>query len=632
MDRIFIGFKLFLSLSILFFITNIFYAQEWQSSIVYYNGDKLVYISDSAGNRIPDFSYAGYKNGEAELPYVETVKIIEPVEGDNTEHIQNAINELARLPLNASGFRGALLLKAGVYRISGTIYLNESGIVLRGEGDGEDTTSNTIIYAVGNYPHQRSVIIAGGGNITRWADRVENSTTKIIDDYVFVGAFKFRVENPSLFKQGDNIIIYHPATDAWLDAVDRGGTASDPGWTIYDGINIVYNRYIEKIIGDTIFIDAPVFYTLNKNLSESYVYKYSREGIKTNIGIENLRVDIEANDLPTNSNGNENHAWQAIELMQIEDAWVKKCTAIHFGQSGFRTSTASRITIDSCKAIDPISRITGERRYNFNLYHASQLILVKNCYARYGRHDFVSNGTSTVSGCVFYNNVSEYTYSSSEGHRWWSQGLLYDNILFKSPNYSYVLALYNRGDKGTGHGWGAVNSVAWNCKVENSKNIIIQKPPTAQNYAIGCMAGKVSGLKVDGALFVQPEGYIEGTNREGLNPSSLYIAQLNERRNYTSVQSEKQTLPSEFNLNYNYPNPFNPSTIISYNLYEDNYVNVAVYSILGEKICALVDQFQKAGYYKIKFDANSFNLCSGVYLCRIIAGNNSKTIPMLLSK
>ena len=60
-------------------------AQSWQSEIVYLDeNENLVYESDDEGNRIADFSFAGYKNGNEEIPFVPIVKTISPVEGDNT--------------------------------------------------------------------------------------------------------------------------------------------------------------------------------------------------------------------------------------------------------------------------------------------------------------------------------------------------------------------------------------------------------------------------------------------------------------------------------------------------------------------------------------------------------------------
>ena len=114
-------------------------AQGWHSELVQSDETgKLIYSSDEEGNRIPDFSYAGYRNSEEDLPGIETVSTISPVTGDNTAHIQEAIDALGSRDPDVNGFRGALFLEAGVYEIAGTLYLNYSGVVLRGAGDGED--------------------------------------------------------------------------------------------------------------------------------------------------------------------------------------------------------------------------------------------------------------------------------------------------------------------------------------------------------------------------------------------------------------------------------------------------------------------------------------------------------------
>ncbi|MBI5475264.1 MAG: peptidoglycan-binding protein [Ignavibacteriales bacterium] len=535
----------------LFIFIEFCFSQTWQSNLVKYNdGLRLQYTADSTGNRIPDFSFAGYKNGTVPIPYINVVDSVSPVSGDNTMNIQNAINRVAALPLDANGFRGALLLKAGKYNVSGTLLLNASGIVLRGVGEGSDSISNTIIYATGDSLTQPTVLVAGGGksgsNSSAWSGSL-TTNVNITTDTIFVGENSFQVANVSQFAVGDNIIIVHPKTMEWLRAVNFGDVPNDTGAASYWAsvtIPILYNRFITGISGDTITIDAPVYNNLVRSLSQSYIYKTNRSGILTNIGIENLRVDIinPYNQLPTVNGDELHHAQDAIWLGKIEDAWVRHCTTLHFVQSGFKTSIATRVTIDSCTAIDPISIITGERRYNFNTYIASQLILFSNCYARYARHAFVSNGTTTVSGIVFYNCISEGSYNATEGHRLWSQGMLYDN--FKDINTkvslsNFVLGLYNRGNYGSGHGWAAVHSVAWNCNVGISQ-IIIQKPPTAQNYAIGCV-GVVSG---DGP-FNHPEGYIEGSNVAGLEPLSLYKAQLYERMN------PPQILKHEVNSGWN---------------------------------------------------------------------------------
>ncbi|MCX6142446.1 MAG: T9SS type A sorting domain-containing protein [Ignavibacteriales bacterium] len=612
-------------------------AQTWQSKIVRTGpAGKLEYVADKEGNRIPDFSYAGYKNGSVPIPAITVMDSVSPIAGDNTSSIQTAINRVASRPLDVNGFRCALLLKAGKYRVSGTLLLNASGVVLRGVGEGSDTLSNTIIYATGDSAHQPTVLIAGGGNSgsnsSAWSGSL-TSNVNIISDSVHVGDRTFQVTDAGPFAVGDNIIILHPKTTAWLRAIDFGGVPNDTGTSSYwagQSLPIPYNRFITALTGATITIDAPVFTTIVRSLSQSYIYKTNRSGILTNIGIENLRIDIvNPYGQASTVDGDENHhAQDAIWLGKIEDAWVRHCTTLHFVQSGFKTSVATRVTVDSCTAIDPISIITGERRYNFNTYTASQLILFSNCYARYARHACVSNGTSSVSGIVFYNCTSEGSFNSSEGHRLWSQGMLYDNYVdvnTKVSLSSYVLGLYNRGNYGSGHGWAAVHSVAWNCTTGVSR-IILQKPPTAQNYAIGCV-GVVTGA----GPFTGVQGYIEGTSVSGLTPTSLYKAQLAERLSGTTgVERSGPPTPERVSLEQNYPNPFNPATNFEFRLSNFGFVTLRIFDVLGRGVATLVNEMRPAGVYTIPWDASSFP--SGVYFCRLQTERWTETKKLVLAK
>ena len=94
----------------LIFVSNAIHAQYESSILFHNNSNQLVYVSDTDGNHIPDYSYVGYRNGDEALPDVAVVKEISPVAGDNTAHIQAAIDEVEALPLNANGHRGTLLL------------------------------------------------------------------------------------------------------------------------------------------------------------------------------------------------------------------------------------------------------------------------------------------------------------------------------------------------------------------------------------------------------------------------------------------------------------------------------------------------------------------------------------------
>src|SRR3954462_6276716 len=97
---------------------------------------KLVYKTTPAGDRIMDFSYAGYRGGGVALPDVPVKRSVQPSAGkDDTAAIQAAIDEVAAMPL-VGGFRGAVLLAPGEFTCSSTITISASGVVLRGSGSG----------------------------------------------------------------------------------------------------------------------------------------------------------------------------------------------------------------------------------------------------------------------------------------------------------------------------------------------------------------------------------------------------------------------------------------------------------------------------------------------------------------
>src|SRR5690625_8052132 len=83
--------------------------------------------------------------GGVDLPRIPVRKTIGPVDGDNTPHIQRAIDEISSRKPDENGFRGAVLLEPGLYSIRNNLFIRASGVVLRGSGDGEDPSRNTIL-------------------------------------------------------------------------------------------------------------------------------------------------------------------------------------------------------------------------------------------------------------------------------------------------------------------------------------------------------------------------------------------------------------------------------------------------------------------------------------------------------
>ncbi|MEK6552844.1 MAG: InlB B-repeat-containing protein, partial [Bacteroidota bacterium] len=98
---------------------------------------------------------------------------------------------------------------------------------------------------------------------------------------------------------------------------------------------------------------------------------------------------------------------------------------------------------------------------------------------------------------------------------------------------------------------------------------------------------------------------------------------------YTDVR-DLNDRPETFNLYQNFPNPFNPTTNIRFNLSKDSMVSLKVYNILGQEIAQLINKEMPAGSYQYDFDASQ--LTSGLYIYKIQTENFVQAKKMLLMK
>lgn len=503
-------------------------AAGWQSSKVFFNSSgKLQYAADKEGNRIPDFSYVGYNQG-ASLPDVPVKLTISPASGDNTSSLQSAIDKVGAMPKDANGFRGTLLLKPGVYRTDNPVYVPFDGVVIRGSGSGSDPSKDTILKSSRTGEDPSVITLGPKSSNGDWQTKVSGSEVGITDAVVPMGQRWVTVANAGNFKVGDLVVVAHTPKSAWFSAIDNGGTHGDAGWsTSPDEFTIRYARFVTAISGNKITVDAPFYQTLKSIHGTLTLYKFdssqSSNKIYRNVGIERLRVDID-----TNGGTDESHTDSAIRFDGVVNGWARGVTMRYFKFAGVSISRSIGITVQDSFAGPPVSQITGGRRYNYNVSSGGQQVLFKSCIATDARHGFVSNGATTASGIVVLNSELRQNITGAEGHRRWTTGMLFDSskvTSHASGSDSRGFAAYNRGNWGTSHGWGSVNSVLWNIDAVAGTQNIVQKPPTAQNWAIG-----VDGATGNGP-FSEPGGFIEGTGQGAtLNPPSLYQAQLADRK------------------------------------------------------------------------------------------------------
>jgi hypothetical protein len=97
----------------------------------------------------------------------------------------------------------------------------------------------------------------------------------------------------------------------------------------------------------------------------------------------------------------------------------------------------------------------------------------------------------------------------------------------------------------------------------------------------------------------------------------------------TDVQEQGETVPEEFALAQNFPNPFNPTTQITFTIAKASKVSLEVYNLLGQRVAMLIDgQLRAAGKHEAQFQATG--LASGVYFYRLTAGEKVATMKMML--
>lgn len=134
----------------------------------------------------------------------------------------------------------------------------------------------------------------------------------------------------------------------------------------------------------------------------------------------------------------------------------------------------------------------------------------------------------------------------------------------------------------------------------------------------------------DGEMGIIPEKRIYVYNTSG-EPMEI-IHQWNYDYSGLVAAEEIAQIPESFTLQQNYPNPFNPTTTISYILPERSEVRLVIHDVMGREITTLLSGGQPAGSYSVKWNGTDdlgHPVSTGVYFCRLQAGEDSQTIKMV---
>lgn len=467
--------------------------QKKASPVALAEDGRLAYAPDSLGNRIVDFSYAGYMAGAQVIPDAPIRVTVPAREGDATARIQAAIDYVGNLPLDTNGLRGAVLLGAGVHKVLSGVVMKKSGVVLRGAGMGEN---GTVLLGDGR-TRETVVRVLGEDNV------VLKPKLRIADAYVPVNALRFEIENAASLKVGDRIRVVRPSTAEWIKSLGMEEFGGETGWLGWKPgqRDITWDRSVIAISGNSITIDAPITTALDDKMGGGFVVPYQWAGRISHVGVEAIRIESTFNP---NNPKDENHRWMGITFENIENAWVRQVTFRHLAGSAVAVyETASKVTAEDCKSLAPVSEIAGQRRNTF--FTQGGQTLFQRCYAENGMHDFAT-GYCAPGPNAFVQCESRLPNGFSGPIDSWASGVLFD-IVNVDGN---ALSFKNRGQDGQGAGWTAANSVFWQCAASRIENFA---PPGAQNFAFGAWAAFAG------------DGFWENVNGH-IQPRSLYYAQL----------------------------------------------------------------------------------------------------------
>ena len=326
-----------------------------------------------------DFSSAGYGGGGVAIPAVPAKFVVAPSGGDDTRLIQAALDAAGKLPLGADGFRGAVLLRGGTFRIEGQLRLDTSGVVLRGE--------NVTLLAAGN---SRRTLIEIRGSA---ANRAVNPGVRVTDELAAAGAKVLTLASVEGLAPGERVLVRRPSTREWIEAIKANDfpvagqyRESRTDWTP-GSRDIEWERTITAVdtTAKKITLDAPITTAIEAKLGGGTVHTFEWPDRLHHVGVENLTC---VSEVSASNPLDEEHAWMCVSLELAKEAWVRNVAARRFVSSCvWVANTVRAVTIEDCASREPVSEIGGWRRVSF--YMGGQQVLVQRCLAEDGWRDFV---------------------------------------------------------------------------------------------------------------------------------------------------------------------------------------------------------------------------------------------------
>ncbi|MBR2114236.1 MAG: pectate lyase, partial [Prevotella sp.] len=474
-----------------------------------------LFIIPSVAQEVPmDYSYCGYQRSESSIPMAPVSVYVQPASGDNAPPIQAAIDLVSRQkPDKLTGLRGAVLLAEGVYELSEPLRIRTSGVVLRGSG-----RDKTILRKEG-YDRGALLYIEGVHDV------VMKDTLDVSD--VQPGSLICTLKGrTTALKAGERVVIWRPSTQEWIESLrcsSFGGGKRMGYWAWHPGdIDLRWNRQILSVQGNQVMLDAPVTSSIEARWGGAKAIICEHRGLVAECGVENLTMESAYDhSLPMD----ENHCWDGVYMADAENCWVRMVNFRHFaGSAVVVQKSVQQVTVEDCKALEPVSEIGGFRRRTF--LTMGEKTLFQRCYSEHGINDFAVGNTAPGPN-AFVQCDSYESYGPSGAISSWAPGILFDIVNIDGND----IVFKNWELEKFGAGWSTANSMMWQ---STASGLFCYSPDTLnRNYSRGCW-GQVMG-----------NGEYSEMN-EHVRPYSLFAAQLEKRMGH-DVTAQCRVL--ERNLN-----------------------------------------------------------------------------------
>ena len=500
--------------------------------------------------QLPDFSHVGYRTGAQPLASgLACNSITVSGSGDIADALQQAVDQLGQ------GGGGTVRIPAGSFSLSHSIAVPYDNVSILGAG-----SDLTLLQVPAGYtPAQmddEGVFTFGkalGAWNKAWVDRGDELAR--VDQVVAAGATSVHVQSASALAVGQWVVLVQYY---WPEFSQRN---SGGAWDSYSGFpdssanresSFAYLRQITAINGNTVQLDAPVPYTLdpaNNDVRMRSAEQPSWVRPRSNVGVAGLRIRF-----ADNSNNNGRPAGAGVYFEGVRDAWVHDVQIENFPRYGIRLNYAARVTVRESAMRGAQDYGTGGYGYGISV-EDSQSVLVADSLIEDTRHGITSRASLSNDLVITGTQSAQAREGGDDVH----YGFVH-NVLWDQHRLTHGTGLHGFWRGGLSGGAHETNGTAvlWNVQGDGHKggwyggsvqlnpssdgwNIVVGGPGAHPIWDMGATLGTGEAMPAapgfqTGSVKQSPgpgsrdqNVLYEGLYRKGLQPASLYGAQLSQR-------------------------------------------------------------------------------------------------------